>query len=77
MTSPADDGVDAHGRDAERPASIPTRGWKDVLVRTRQEVKDDRVPLLAAGVAFYALLAMVPARWTRPASAPSGESPSA
>jgi len=61
MTTPADDGVDAHGRDADRPASIPARGWKDVLVRTRQEVKDDRVPLLAAGVAFYALLAMVPA----------------
>ena len=32
-----------------------------MLVRTRQEVKDDRVPLLAAGVAFYALLAIVPA----------------
>ena len=61
MTPPVDDGADAHGRDAERPTSIPARGWKDVLVRTRQEVKDDRVPLLAAGVAFYALLAMVPA----------------
>ena len=62
MTTPTDEPTpDGHGRDADQPSQIPARGWKDVLVRTRHEVKDDRVPLLAAGVAFFGLLAMVPA----------------
>jgi membrane protein len=54
------DHADEHGRHAQAPTEIPKRGWKDVLVRTRLEMKDDNVPLLAAGVAFYALLALVP-----------------
>ena len=57
----ADSDPHAHGRTREDPTDIPARGWKDVLVRTRREIKDDRVPLLAAGVAFYGLLAMAPA----------------
>jgi membrane protein len=52
---------DSRGRDAERPTEIPKRGWKDVLVRTWTEMKRDNVSLLAAGVAFYGLLALVPA----------------
>ena len=31
-----------------------------MLLRTKAEVKDDRVPLLSAAIAFYALLAFVP-----------------
>lgn len=49
------------GRLAEKPTDIPPRGWKDVLIRTKAETKQDRVNLLSAGVAFYALLAAVPA----------------
>jgi membrane protein len=48
------------GRLAVRPTAIPLRGWRDVLIRVKQEVKRDDVPLLAAGVAFFALLALVP-----------------
>jgi len=48
------------GRDADTPTEIPARGWKDVLARVRAEAKDDGVTLMSAGVAFYALLAMVP-----------------
>ena len=48
------------GRSAETPREIPARGWKDVLVRTKTSVKADDAPLLAAGVAFYALLSLVP-----------------
>ena len=48
------------GRAAEQPAEIPRRGWKDILVRLRRDMRDDNVSLLAAGVAFYALLALVP-----------------
>ena len=53
-------GDDRRGRHADRPARIPLRGWWDVLTRTRAEVKSDNVSLLSAGVAFYALLALVP-----------------
>jgi membrane protein len=48
------------GRHADRPGQVPVRGWKDVLVRLKEQVRRDDVPLLAAGVAFFALLALVP-----------------
>jgi membrane protein len=50
-----------HGRRADDPAEVPATGWRDVLVRTVKEAKADGVPLLAAGVAFYFLLALAPA----------------
>ena len=49
------------GGRATRPTDIPAGGWKQVLVRTKDEIKGDRVGLMAAGVAFYAVLALVPA----------------
>jgi membrane protein len=49
------------GRQADQPQQIPPKGWKDILKRTAKEVKQDQVPLLAAGVAFYTLLALFPA----------------
>src|SRR5690606_29385150 len=49
------------GRDAERPGKIPKPGWKDILLRTKQEAAGDSIGLVAAGVAFYALLAIFPA----------------
>jgi membrane protein len=52
---------DAAGREAERPGEIPPRGWLAILKRAKAEVKEDNVPLLAAGVAFYAMLAIFPA----------------
>ena len=52
---------DRHGRGADAPTEIPPEGWKDVFVRTKTEVKQDRVPMLSAAVAFYSLLAIVPA----------------
>jgi membrane protein len=51
----------AAGREAERPSEIPPRGWFAILKRVKAEVKDDNVTLLAAGVAFYAMLAVFPA----------------
>ena len=58
---PQRDNGDAAGREAERPSEIPARGWFAVLKRVKAEVKDDNVSLLAAGVAFYAMLALFPA----------------
>jgi membrane protein len=52
---------DDRGRGAEVPQQIPPRGWLAIAKRTAKEVKADQVPLLAAGVAFYALLALFPA----------------
>jgi|Tabmets5t2r1_1033131.scaffolds.fasta_scaffold01808_3 membrane protein len=51
----------SRGRQAQRPRQIPPKGWKDIARRTAKEVKQDQVPLLAAGVAFYALLSLFPA----------------
>lgn len=49
------------GRTASRPAQIPMRGWKDVLVRVWKELNRDNLSIVAGGVAFYALLALFPA----------------
>jgi membrane protein len=48
------------GRQADSPQEIPPQGWKDIAKRTMKSVKEDQVPLLSAGVAFYALLALFP-----------------
>lgn len=49
------------GRAAERPSDLTVQAWRDILVRTKDAAKADNVALLAAGVAFFALLSMVPA----------------
>jgi membrane protein len=48
------------GRQADTPQEIPPQGWKDIAKRTMKSVKEDQVPLLSAGVAFYALLSLFP-----------------
>jgi membrane protein len=53
--------VEVPGGRAERPTDIPRHGWKQVARRGWKEAKADQVPLLAAGVAFYAFLAIFPA----------------
>lgn len=49
------------GHDAESPTRIPARGWGDVLQRTWKEASDDHLGVIAAGVAFYGMLALFPA----------------
>ncbi len=49
------------GGDAEKPTEIPAKGWLQVVKRGWAEAKVDQVPLLGAGVAFYAFLALFPA----------------
>jgi membrane protein len=51
----------SRGRQAEQPQQIPARGWRDIALRLKDAVKQDQVPLLSAGVAFYALLSLFPA----------------
>jgi membrane protein len=48
------------GRRATSPTQIPRRSWQAILLRTRKEFFQDNIPMIAAGVAFYALLALFP-----------------
>jgi len=50
-----------HGHKANTPLSIPPRGWWQVLRRVKDEIGNDNLSIVAAGVAFYALLAVFPA----------------
>jgi membrane protein len=49
------------GREATSPWQIPWSGWKDILWRTYQQLNEDRLLAVAAGVVFYGLLALFPA----------------
>jgi len=49
------------GDKATKPTDIPARGWKQIVKRGWKEAKADQVPLLAAGMAFFAFLAIFPA----------------
>ncbi|MEZ5659853.1 MAG: hypothetical protein R3E83_15365 [Burkholderiaceae bacterium] len=51
---------DEHGRLARWPWHIGRQGWVDILARLRLKLWQDRVLLVAAGVTFYALLAISP-----------------
>ncbi len=50
-----------HSPLAETPSEIPARGWKDMLPRVYARITQCRVIAVAAGVSFYALLAIFPA----------------
>lgn len=49
------------GRHATRPREIPRAGWRRALERALAETSRDNVSIIAAGVAFYVLLALFPA----------------
>ncbi|HEX4741201.1 MAG TPA: YihY/virulence factor BrkB family protein [Caulobacteraceae bacterium] len=59
------EGLHAPGRGpddfADSPLRISRRGWMDALGHTIREFTQDRVLAVAAGAAFYALLALFPA----------------
>jgi membrane protein len=49
------------GRAAETPTEIPAKGWKDILWRSYEEMNQDRILAVAAGVTYFGLLALFPA----------------
>lgn len=53
-----DDG--SRGRFAVSPRKIDLKGWRDIALRVKDEVTKDNIGLIAAGVAFYFLLAIFP-----------------
>ncbi|UXZ53282.1 YihY/virulence factor BrkB family protein [Halomonas sp. 7T] len=48
------------GRKATVPDDIPRMGWYDIAWRVLRAARRDRITMYAAGVAFYALLALFP-----------------
>ena len=51
---------DPHGRRATTPWQMPLAAWKEVAVRVWNQSWIDNIGLVAAGVAFYGFLALVP-----------------
>ena len=49
------------GRAARTPSEIPRAGWRDILLRVWQKLREDNISLVAAGVALNTLLAVFPA----------------
>ncbi|MCP1167199.1 YihY/virulence factor BrkB family protein [Limimaricola litoreus] len=49
------------GREAWRPQQIQPAGWRDISLRVGRRIGRDLVPLVAAGVAFFGMLALFPA----------------
>jgi membrane protein len=50
---------DAKGHQADSPAEMPVRAWKDIASRTYKRTWDDNVGLIAAGVTFYGFFALL------------------
>jgi membrane protein len=49
------------GVHAEKPTEIPARGWLQIVKRAWAENSADNMPIIGAGVAFFAFLAIFPA----------------
>lgn len=43
------------------PKKIKSSGWKQILLRVKDRIEEDNLTIVAAGVAFYAFLAIFPA----------------
>ncbi|CAN5121785.1 hypothetical protein BH23BAC3_BH23BAC3_31490 [soil metagenome] len=44
----------------ESPKEIDSSGWKKILKRVKERIVEDNIPIVSAGVAFYAFLAIFP-----------------
>lgn len=49
------------GRQSTDPGAIPAPGWRDILLRTKDQLVLDNVALVSAGLAFYTLMSIFPA----------------
>src|SRR4051812_13495863 len=52
--------VNSKGHDVTSPWRMPAPAWREVGVRTWKQGAQDNISLVAAGVAFYGFLALVP-----------------
>ena len=51
----------ARGRNARHPLSVPVTGWLDILARCWARLGILHIGLVSAGIAFFGVLALVPA----------------
>ena len=49
-----------HGRGVTAPLQLPAGGWKKLLLQTKQQVKEDQLPMVAGAMAFFSTLALFP-----------------
>ncbi len=61
MSRYAEPHAEPAGTDAATPTEIPARGWWQIAKRGWQRAADNKLSLLAAGVAFFGFLALFPA----------------
>ncbi len=52
--------TNSRGRNALKPSQINLKGWRDIALRVKHAIAKDNLGLIAAGVAFYFLLAIFP-----------------
>ncbi|MFD2517031.1 YihY/virulence factor BrkB family protein [Salinimicrobium flavum] len=48
-------------KEIKKPSNIPFSGWKTIFLRVKDEIGENNVSIVSAGVAFYAFLAVFPA----------------
>lgn len=48
------------GRQAEKPTQIPAKGWRDILLRIKEKIDRNHLSIIAAGISYFALLAIFP-----------------
>ncbi len=60
MNAPSTDDA-TQGRSARQPKRVSHVSWRDTLLGVKQQLSDDNLSIVAAGVAFYFLLAVFPA----------------
>lgn len=48
------------GRYAEKPSQIPKEGWKEIAFRIKNELANDHISIVSAGVAYYFFVALFP-----------------
>jgi membrane protein len=51
----------ARGRHADHPAKIPSKGWRDIVLRIKDQMAANHLSITAAGIAYFAFLAIFPA----------------
>ncbi len=53
--------VKKSGSNYNNPSKIPFSGWKKIVLSVKDEIGENNVSIISAGVAFYAFLAIFPA----------------
>jgi membrane protein len=61
VARPRDAREPGRGRNATTPTDVPGEGWLDILTRTKQQLAEDNLAIVAAGVGFFGFVAVVPA----------------